>query len=223
MRKAHTIKCPFLSRITGLAPSSLPVMFSRMVVFPAFRRPMINTRNRSHTRRMSSDETSMLVRSTKQRNQGDDGSPMEVVHPEDVYKIESEVQLQMISANFIILAKYIGMSSLSSLRQGTAKCAASLITYRHEVRHPNAFLFGYWVDVLLCCRFFERSHDNPSWTRLKIYRVNPNFPPRHRKRVHDHYTVVLTRISCALCLTLLLCTPFMKIFFDGVLPDDSQP
>ena len=94
---------------------------------------------------------------------------------------------------------YFGMPSLSSLRQGTAKCAASLITYRQEVRHPNAFLFGYWIDVLLCCRFFERSHDNPS------------------------YTVVLTRISCALCLTLLLCTPFMKVFFDGVLPDDSQP
>ena len=27
---------------------------------------------------------------------------------------------------------------------GTAKCVASLITYPHEVRHPNTF-FGYWT------------------------------------------------------------------------------
>ena len=67
MREAHTTRRPFLSRITGLAPSSLPVIFSRMVVFPAFRRPMISTRNRSHIWLSSSDERSMLV-STKQRS-----------------------------------------------------------------------------------------------------------------------------------------------------------
>jgi hypothetical protein len=32
--------------------------------------------------------------------------------------------------------------------------------------------------------------------------------------------VVLARISCASYPTLLLCTPFMKVFFDGALPDD---
>ena len=90
--KARNTSCPCLSRIIGLAPSSLPVIFSRMVVFPAFRRPMINTRNRSHARRMSSDEMSMLLRSRKQRNRSDDDPAMEVVHPEDVYEIESEVQ-----------------------------------------------------------------------------------------------------------------------------------
>ena len=145
MRKAHTIKRPPLSRITGLAPSSLPVMFSRMVVFPAFRRPMINTRNRLHTRRMSSDGTSMLVRSTKQRNQGDDGPPMEVVHPEDVYKIESEVQLQMISANFIILAKYILVCHLylaSARGRPSAPQVSSRIGMRFDIPTPFCLDIG---------------------------------------------------------------------------------
>jgi hypothetical protein len=61
----------FLSRISGLAPSSLPVIFSRMVVFPAFHRPMISTRNRLHNRLRSlyeTDEWAMLVRSTNRRD-----------------------------------------------------------------------------------------------------------------------------------------------------------
>ena len=53
-----------LSRISGLAPTSLPVIFSRMVDFPAFRRPMISKRKRLHNRLRSSDERSMLVRYT---------------------------------------------------------------------------------------------------------------------------------------------------------------
>ena len=63
MWEAHTTKSPSLLQISGLAPSSLPVIFSIMVVFPAFRQPMISMRNRSHNRRRSSDETSMLVKS----------------------------------------------------------------------------------------------------------------------------------------------------------------
>jgi len=47
---------------------------------------------------------------------------------------------------------------------GTAKCVASLITYPHEVRHPNAFFFfggGYIrLTYFLNCRFFERGYDN---------------------------------------------------------------
>ena len=65
---ALTTQRPSLSRISGKAPSSLPVIFSRMVVFPAFRRPMISTRNRLHNRLRSLDERSMLARSTKQRS-----------------------------------------------------------------------------------------------------------------------------------------------------------
>src|SRR5258707_3151736 len=70
-REAHTTKCPWL-RISGMPPSSLSVIFSRMVVFPAFRRPIISTRNRSHTRLRSSGETSILVSYTKQRNRSND-------------------------------------------------------------------------------------------------------------------------------------------------------
>src|SRR5258708_17707264 len=72
-REAHTTKCPCWLRISGMAPSSLPVIFSRMVVFPAFRRPIISTRNRSrHNRLRASGEMSMLVRYTKQRNRSND-------------------------------------------------------------------------------------------------------------------------------------------------------
>ncbi len=69
-RDAHTTKSPCWLRISGTAPSSLPVIFSRMVVFPAFRRPMISTRNRSrHNRlRCSGEMSSMLVSYTKQRD-----------------------------------------------------------------------------------------------------------------------------------------------------------
>jgi len=66
-REAHTTKRP-RSRISGMAPSSLPVIFSRMVVFPAFRRPIISTRNRLQNCLRSSGETSMLVGYTKWRN-----------------------------------------------------------------------------------------------------------------------------------------------------------
>src|SRR5216684_984111 len=67
-REAHTTKHPW-SRISGMAPSSLPVIFSRMVVFPAFRRPIISTRNRLHNPLRSSGEmSSMLVSYAKQRN-----------------------------------------------------------------------------------------------------------------------------------------------------------
>src|SRR5258707_3540259 len=72
-REAHTTKCPCWLRISGTAPSSLPVIFSRMVGFPAFRRPIISTRNRSrHNRLRSSGETSMLVSYTIQRNRSND-------------------------------------------------------------------------------------------------------------------------------------------------------
>ena len=67
MSEALTTKRPSLSRISRMAPSSLPVIFSRMVVFPAFRRPMINTRYRLRY----SNELSMLVRSTEQRSRSD--------------------------------------------------------------------------------------------------------------------------------------------------------
>src|SRR5258708_37188381 len=69
-RDAHTTKRPCWLRISGTAPSSLPVIFSRMVVFPAFRRPMISTRNRSrHNRlRCSGEMSSMLMSYTKQRD-----------------------------------------------------------------------------------------------------------------------------------------------------------
>src|SRR5258708_27397707 len=40
-REAHTTKSPCWLRISGMAPSSLTVIFSKMVVFPAFRRPII--------------------------------------------------------------------------------------------------------------------------------------------------------------------------------------
>jgi hypothetical protein len=72
-REAHTTKSPCWSRISGMAPSSLPVIFSRMVVFPAFRRPIISTRNRSRHNCLSSlGEASMLVSYTKQRNRSND-------------------------------------------------------------------------------------------------------------------------------------------------------
>src|SRR5258708_25070936 len=69
-RDAHTTKYPRWLRISGTAPSSLPVIFSRMVVFPAFRRPMISTRNRSrHNRlRCSGEMSSMLMSYTKHRD-----------------------------------------------------------------------------------------------------------------------------------------------------------
>ena len=67
-RGAHTTRRPSWSRISGMTPSSLPVIFSRMVVFPAFRRPIISTRNRLHNRLRSSGEVSMLVSYTKQKS-----------------------------------------------------------------------------------------------------------------------------------------------------------
>src|SRR5258708_39783089 len=72
-REAHTTKYPW-SRISGMAPSLLPVIFSRMVVFPAFRRPIISTRNRLHNRLRSLGETSMLMSYTKQRSRSNDAS-----------------------------------------------------------------------------------------------------------------------------------------------------
>ena len=94
VREALTTNCPSLSRISGLAPTSLPVIFSRMVVFPAFRRPMISTRNRSHMRLRSFDESPMLVRSTKQRSR----ATMELIQRERG-EIESEVQRSLFEVN----------------------------------------------------------------------------------------------------------------------------
>src|ERR1700761_9296792 len=77
VKEALTTNCPSLSRISGLAPTSLPVIFSRMVVFPAFRRPMIRTRNRLHTALRSSDVSSMVGEVYEAEESSDDGADSE--------------------------------------------------------------------------------------------------------------------------------------------------
>lgn len=73
----HTTKCPDLSRISGLTPASLPVIFSTTVVFPAFCRPIIKMRNRGHNCLILSGGTSILMKSTEQSRTGVDGQLQE--------------------------------------------------------------------------------------------------------------------------------------------------
>lgn len=68
---------------------------------------------------------------------------------------------------------------------GTAKCVASLITYPHEVRHPQHFSF--LLDIGLTYYPFIAGSSNATTTTpcewdQKIYRVNPNLSPCHRRR-----------------------------------------
>ena len=144
MREAHTTKRPSLSRISGLAPASLPVIFSRMVVFPAFRRPMISTRNRLHNRPRSLDERSMLVRFTKQKGRSNDwlGADFKL-RKKEVYKVESEVrrEVQMLSINLITLAKY-SISTTTDTR--TRKPMQGVMEY--QVSHSYV-----WLHCLCQC------------------------------------------------------------------------
>ncbi len=97
-REAHTTKCPSGSWISGVAPSSLPVIFSRMVVFPAFRRPITSTRNRLQSCLISSVEMSMFVSYTKQRNRSDDAGSWTAAEVWSPNRVGDEDQNLIISA-----------------------------------------------------------------------------------------------------------------------------
>ena len=135
MRGTLTTKRPSLSRITGLAPTSLPVIFSRIVVFPAFRRPMISTRNRLHSRLISSDKmfADMLVRSSKQSSRCDDAGELT---GERRKEIESEVQRSTFIVRMWLKRSQQTLSSWHCIAAGTwlhpSRASAGTVSDRKE-------------------------------------------------------------------------------------------
>ena len=114
------------------------------------------------------------------------------------------------------LREWVGM--LASV--GTAMCVASLITYPHEVRHLNTFFWIIGLTYYLIVSSSNAATTTPHERDEKIYKLNPDHPP---VIAEESARLLYGGLSAHLMRVVLLCTPLMKVFFDGVVPDDPQP
>ena len=65
---------------------------------------------------------------------------------------------------------------------GTAMCVASLITYPHEVRHLNTFFWIIGLTYYLIVSSSNAATTTPHEWDEKIYKLNPDHLPCHRRR-----------------------------------------